>query len=213
MPVFPLPNLPPQAEEGANVRYASFTILRWLFLLLTLLLAGCASAPPAPQPVVRPAGAEQKPFVLNGRIAIKHDDDRSSANIRWTHRTEDDDILLLAPFGQTVAHIHSDAHEVVLDTADKHYTAQDTEELTQQVLGWHLPLAGLRYWVLALPAPESKASIEHDANGQINIMRQDGWKISYTRYAAQTPDSLPLRISLQREGMELQLVIDEWEIK
>ena len=183
-----------------------------LFPLLSLLLAGCASVPPAPQSVLRPAEAEQKSFVLNGRIAIRHDGDRSSANIRWTHRAENDDILLLAPFGQTVAHIHSDAQEVVLDTADKHYTAQNTEELTQQVLGWHLPLAGLRYWVLALAAPESKASIEHDANGQVSIMQQDDWKISYTRYAAQTPDSLPLRINLQHEGLELQLLIDEWEI-
>jgi outer membrane lipoprotein LolB len=186
-------------------------MMRRLFLLL--LLAGCASAPPVSQPVTRPSSAEQKPFVLNGRIAIKHDGDRSSANIRWAHRREDDDILLLAPLGQTVAHIHSDVQGAVLDTADKHYTAQDPEELTQQVLGWHLPLAGLRYWVLALPAPKSKSSIEHVANGQVSILQQDGWKILYTRYAAQTPDSLPLRISLQREGMELQLVVDEWEIK
>lgn len=182
-------------------------------MLFPLLLAGCVGAPPAFQPVVRPAGAEQKPFVLSGRIAIKHDGDSSSANIRWTHRAEDDDIWLLTPFGQAVAHIHRNAREVILDTADKHYTAQDTEELTQQVLGWHLPLEGLRYWVLGLPAPESKASIEHDANGQMGIMQQDGWQIHYTRYAAQTPDSLPLRISLQREGMGLQLLIDEWEIR
>jgi outer membrane lipoprotein LolB len=184
-----------------------------LFLLFSLLLAGCVSAPPTPQPVVRPAEAEQKPFVLNGRISIQHDGDRSSANIRWAHRAEDDDILLLTPLGQTVAHIHSDVREAVLDTADKHYTAQDTEKLTQQVLGWHLPLAGLRYWVLALPAPESKARTEHDTNGQVSVMRQDDWKISYSRYAAQTSDSLPLRMSLQRDGMELQLLIDEWEIR
>lgn len=182
-------------------------------LFLLLLLAGCASVPPAPQPVVRPADAEQKPFVLNGRIAVRHDGDRSSANIRWTHRAGDEDILLLAPFGQTVAHIHSDGQKVTLDTADKHYVAQDTGELTQQVLGWHLPLEGLRYWVLALPSPQGEARIEHDANGQVSILQQDGWSIRYPRYAAPTPDSLPLRVSLQREGMELQLLIDEWEIK
>jgi len=186
--------------------------MRRLCLLLLLLLAGCASVPPATPSVTRPAGAEQMPFVLNGRIAVKHNGERSSANIRWTHHGEDDNILLMAPFGQTVARIHSDAQEVVLDTADKQYIAQDTEDLTQRVLGWHFPLAGLRYWVLALPAPESKSDIEHDANGQISVIQQDGWKISYTRYAAPSPDSLPLRINLQREGMELQLLIDAWEI-
>ncbi len=185
--------------------------MRSVFVLL-LLLAGCASAPPSSQPVMRSAGTEQKPFVLNGRIAIKHGDALSSANIRWVHRSEDDDILLIAPFGQAVAHIHSDAQKAVLDTADKHYTAQDTEELTEQVLGWHLPLAGMRYWVLALPAPESVANIEHDANGQVSVMQQDGWRISYSHYAAQTSNSLPMRISLLRDGMELKLLIDEWEI-
>lgn len=182
-----------------------------LFLLLTLLLAGCATAPP--QPVARPAGAEQQPFTLNGRIAIKHDGERSSANVRWMHRGGDDDILLLAPFGQTVAHIHSDAQGVILDTPDKHYSAQDTEQLTVRALGWHLPLAGLRHWVLALPAPESPADIERDADGQVSAMHQDGWDIHYSRYASSATDSLPLRMSLRREGMELLLVVDEWEIK
>ena len=184
-----------------------------LFLLLPLLLLGCASTPPAPQPVARPAQAEQAAFSLTGRLAIRHDDERSSAGVRWSHRNGADEILLFTPLGQTVARIRRDAQGVVLDTPEKHYNAQDTEDLTQRALGWHLPLEGLRYWVLALPAPESNAGIEHDANGQVNMLRQDGWAIRYTRYAAQTPDSLPLRMNLQREGMELQLLIDEWEIQ
>lgn len=123
-----------------------------------------------------------------------------------------DEILLLAPLGQTMARINRNAKGVVLDTSDKHYAAQDTEELTRQVLGWRLPLDGLRYWVLALPDPESRSVVERDANGQVSTMRQDGWTIRYTRYTAQMPDSLPLRMNLQREEVEIQLLIDEWEI-
>lgn len=186
--------------------------MRWLILLLPILLAGCASAPPAAQPAVRPGKAEHAPFALTGRIAVKHDGERSSVTVRWTHRTAEDEILLLAPLGQAVARIRRDTQGVALDTADKHYTARSTEELTQRVLGWHLPLAGLRYWVLALPATDSSARIEHDANGQVSVMRQDGWEIRYTRYATPASDSLPLRITLQRDNMEIQLLIDEWEI-
>ena len=182
-------------------------------LLWVLLLAGCASAPLQTTPTTRPAGGVSAPFVLNGRIAVRHDGERSSANVRWTHRASDDDILLLAPFGQTVAHIASNAEGVVLDTQDKHYSAQDTEMLTEKALGWHLPLAGLRYWVLAQPAPTDAAQVERDANGQVSVMHQDGWEIRYTRYAAETLDSLPMRMSLQREGTELQLVIDAWEMQ
>ena len=184
-----------------------------LALVVVFVLAGCATAPPTPQPVARPAQIEHASFALNGRIAVKHDGERSSSSMRWTHHNAEDEILLFAPLGQTVARIRRDAQGVVLDTADKHYNSQDTEELTQRVLGWHLPLDGLQYWVLALPAPGSEASIERDANGQVSMMRQDGWEIRYTRYAAQAPDSLPLRMSLQRGGMEMQLLVDEWEIQ
>ena len=187
--------------------------MRLVLSATVLILAGCATTLLTPQPVARPAQTEHVSFALNGRIAVNHDGKRSSSSVRWTHHPADDEILLFAPLGQTMARIHRDEQGVVLDTSDKHYTAEDTEELTQRVLGWHLPLDGLQYWVLALPAPDSEASIERDANGQVSVMHQDGWEIRYTRYAAQAPDSLPLRMSLQRGGMELQLLIDEWEIQ
>ncbi|MEO6423436.1 MAG: lipoprotein insertase outer membrane protein LolB [Candidatus Nitrotoga sp.] len=168
--------------------------------------------PKATQPVKRPMQTEHAPFVLSGRIVVKHASDRSSSGVRWVHRAEADEILLLAPLGQTVARIRSDEQGAALDTPFKHFVAKDADELTQQVLGWGLPLAGLRYWVLALPAPKGAFDIEHDANGQVILLSQDGWVIRYTRYATQTQDSLPLRLALQRDGLEIQLLIDEWEI-
>lgn len=180
--------------------------------LLPLGLLGCASAPPPPPSVTRPAQAEHAPFVMSGRIAVKHDGERSSATVRWTHSAEADEILLFTPLGQTVARLHRAGQRVMLDTPNKHYAAQDAEELTQQVLGWPLPLSGLEYWILALPAPAGTFDIERDGNGQISILRQHGWEVSYMRYATPAPDSLPLRLALQREGLEIQFLIDEWEI-
>lgn len=183
-----------------------------LLLLCLLLLVGCAAAPPKPQSIKRPTQTEHAPFVLSGRIAVKHGGNRSLSGVRWTHYAGADEILLLAPFGQTVARIRSDMRGAVLDMPFKHYAAKDVDELTQQVLGWRLPLSGLRYWVLALPAPRGAFDIKHDTNGQVMLLSQDNWTIRYTRYATQTLDSLPLRLALQRDGLEIQLLIDEWEI-
>src|SRR5512135_135059 len=178
------------------------------FLLLTLLLlASCATAPVAVQ---RPAQADA-PFAFNGRVALKQGELHESAGVRWVHNAAEDEILLLAPLGQTVARIHCNAQEVTLDASGKHYAAQHMENLMQQVLGWQLPLYGLRYWVTALPAPDSEFSVERDADGQVSILRQQGWEIRYSRYAATAADALPLRLDLKREGMEVVLLIDEWE--
>ncbi|MGV8934570.1 MAG: lipoprotein insertase outer membrane protein LolB [Gallionellaceae bacterium] len=180
-----------------------------LFAVLALL-NGCASSKIMPLQI-RPLQAELAPFAFNGRVATLHNDERSSASLRWTHSSLEDGILLLAPLGQTVARIHADTHGVTLEASGKLYAAPDAESLTEEVLGWRLPMSGMRYWVLALPAPGEQALIEHDALGQVSFIRQDGWEIQYLRYASLAPDSLPLRLVLKREGMEIKLFIDEWE--
>jgi outer membrane lipoprotein LolB len=180
-----------------------------LFWLLVLLLSGCANHAVI-KAVQRPVQAGA-PFAFNGRVAIKHDGENSSANLRWVHSVNEDEILLFAPLGQTVARIHRDAQGVSLEESGKQYFAQDAEALTRKVLGWELPLSGLQYWVVALPANGGAADIQRDANGQIAVLRQDGWKIDYSRYASPDKDGLPLRLVLQREQLEIKLLIDEWE--
>lgn len=186
-------------------------MLRFFSLLLLLMLGACASTTSTPMQH-RPVQSELSSFAFNGRVATKHNGERSSAGVRWTHRGAEDEILLLAPLGQTVARIFSDAQGVLLQESGKSYYEQDAETLTERVLGWHLPLSGMRSWVLALPSSGTEAVIERAENGQIKVLRQDGWEINYTRYATDTLDSLPLRMTLQRDGMEMQLLIDEWEL-
>lgn len=182
--------------------------MRYLFCLF-ILLAGCATSPVTVQ---RPAQPDA-PFAFNGRVSVKQGERRESASVRWVHQAAEDEILLQTPLGQTLARLRRDAHEVTLEAAGRHYVAQDMESLMQQSLGWQLPLSGLRYWVMALPAPEGEVSIERATNGQVSLLRQQGWEIAYTRYAAEAPDALPLRLKLRREEMEVLLVIHEWEMR
>lgn len=188
---------------------------RTIFLLVLsgpIFLTGCASITTSSPSLVRPAQIENTPFVLNGRIAVKHNGWRTSATFRWTHHADQDEILMFAPLGQTAARIQKNVAGVTLDTSDKHYAAPDAESLTQQVLGWSLPLAGLRYWIFALPAPGSTFEMQSESNGQVSQLLQDQWAINYTRYATAAPDSLPLRMTLQRDELSIQLLIDEWEV-
>ncbi len=175
--------------------------------LTVLLLAGCVTAPQPPLAT----GAGQSGFVLDGRIAVKFDSQHSSGGIRWAHDADSDDVTMLAPLGITVAHVRRDAHGALLEASGRQYAAADSDELMQRTLGWHLPLQGLPYWVRAQAMPGVPASVERDANGQISLLRQDGWDIHYTAYAAATADSLPRRMIMQRDQLEIRLLIDEWK--
>jgi outer membrane lipoprotein LolB len=183
--------------------------MRVLAALLILLLAGCVSTPHA----VRPAQAGQAAFALDGRIAVRYDGQRSSGTFHWQHDPGSDDILMLAPLGVTVAHVMRDAEGATLEASGRRYTAPDSGELMQRALGWRLPLDGLPYWVMALPAPApaTEAQVERGPNGQISQMHQDGWEISYTAYADSSADSLPTRLTLRRDNLEIRLLLDEWK--
>lgn len=187
--------------------------MRLIFLLWLALLSGCALLPASPAPASRPAQPEAASFALNGRIAVRHHGTRHSAGLRWMHRAQSDEVLLLAPLGQTAARVYRDASGATLDDGGRHYQAADAESLMQQVLGWQLPLNGLQYWVLGLPLADSQAQIERDAAGRVAVLRQDGWEVHYQRYAGDKADSLPTRLQLSHEGLEVQLLIDEWEIQ
>jgi len=186
-------------------------VIRLPAIFLAMLLGGCTLFQPLPQPAARPAQPELTPFAINGRIAVKYNGSRESAGLRWTHTAQADEILLLTPLGQTAARIYSDARHTTLDEGDKHYENESPESLMQEVLGWYLPLSRLHHWLLGMAEKESPAQIEHNPNGQIAVLHQDGWEVRYLSYASDRADSLPKRMQLIHEGLQVQLLIDEWE--
>lgn len=185
--------------------------MRWLGMLLVGVLSGCALLPPVPVPVARPVQPETVAFALNGRISINHLGERHSAGLRWNHQAQSDEMLLLAPLGQTAARVYRDARQATLDDGGKHYRADDAETLMQQVLRWHVPLGGLHHWVLGMADAASPAKIERSADGRISVLHQGGWEVRYLRYADNAPDSLPARLQMNSGDLQVQLLIDEWE--
>ena len=175
-------------------------------LILLLLLSGCASQPAA----IRPVQPESASFAMNGRISIKHNGTRDSAGLRWVHHAQSDEILLLTPLGQTAARIYRDDSQATLDNGDKHYSDADVESLMMQVLGWRLQLDGLHRWILGMAA-ENGALLERDGLGRLTALHQDGWEVRYQKYAYDKADSLPTRLQLSRENLQVVLLIDEWE--
>jgi outer membrane lipoprotein LolB len=78
-------------------------------------------------------------------------------------------------------------------------------------LGWRLPLDGLRYWVLGVAAPGSAATPQRDADQHLVRLTQQGWRIDYLGYKRVDGTDLPGKIFLQRDEVEVKLVIDAWD--
>ena len=180
------------------------TLVRRIGLALSLaLLVACSSLP-----VQQPGGPWRAEFELTGRVAVRYGKEGASCRIHWRHGTDADDVLITSPIGQGIATIGRRGSDVRLVTADqKEYEARDAEALTQQVLGWRLPLRGLADWVQGRADPDLPAQVERDVESRIASLRQDDWRVEYQEYDGARPSKL----KLSRPDIEIRLVVDEWE--
>lgn len=184
-------------------------------VLLLALLAGCAGLPPT-APILAPAGLPGKAltvFNMNGRIGARYDGKGFYGNVRWRHDAAGDEVWLLSPLGQTVAQLTRGAGGVDLLTSDqRRFHAADAETLTEDVLGWRLPLQGLAYWVQGRPAPGDGAEArEAAADGGVRL-RQAGWTIELDKFSVVDGASLPGVVSLRRDGLEVKLAVERWQV-
>ena len=155
-------------------------------VLLAAFLAACAQVEIKP-----PEGPLE--FSLAGRIAARSGKESFTGNIAWRHAPNGDELLISTPTGQGVAQIVRQGDAVLLRTSEpREYRAADSEELTERVLGFRLPIAGLAEWVQGRPAPE---------------LESRGWRIEYQDHDAQRR---PTRLRLTNAGAEVRLAIHQW---
>jgi outer membrane lipoprotein LolB len=183
------------------------------YLALAALLAACvpASLERAGSVVAPPAA--QAAFEVAGRLSVRHGSDAVTANFRWQHASEQDELELASPLGQTIAWLSGEPSRVRLQAADGRVsTAGDWTALTTQGLGWPLPVEGLSFWIQGSPRPGSPSATETGDDGRVAVLRQDGWTIVYNAYAS--PDEAagrPSRVTLSYPGVELRIAIDRWQ--
>lgn len=152
-------------------------------------------------------------FSLQGRIGIQTNPKGFSGSLIWQHGSNHDEIALYSPLGSQVASIiRSPAQITLSDSSGKSFQAADAESLTQEVLGWRLPLKGLSDWALGRP---SASPVEHstwNAQGQLTQLKQDGWTIEFDNYQQQGNYTLPGKIYLKSTQLNLKLLVEKWQL-
>jgi outer membrane lipoprotein LolB len=155
-------------------------------VLLAAFLAACAQIEIKP-----PEGPLE--FSLAGRIAARSGKESFTGNISWRHARGGDEMLISTPTGQGIAQIVRQGDAVLLKTSEpREYRAADSEELTERVLGFRLPIEGLAQTVQGRPSPALEAR---------------GWKVEYEEYDA---ERRPTRLRLTNAGAEVRLAIHQW---
>jgi outer membrane lipoprotein LolB len=169
-------------------------------------LGGCAALAPSPPPAPAPA------FDLIGRVAVTYDGGAFTSGVRWQHTAVRDELWLLTPAGQALAHVVGDADGATYTGADRsQYQAADIGSLIRRAFGWEMPVPRLAWWIQGELAPGAEVqAVERDAHGRLAVLAQAGWRIAYAYDSQDARDGRLRRLQLVGESQEIRLVIDRW---
>jgi outer membrane lipoprotein LolB len=184
--------------------------------LAVALLASCRTVPPQapvsePWPARRAQLQAQEHFELKGRVAVAAAGEGFNARLRWVQDGQQARLSLEGPLGAGGVQIVADgaSFTVVNSRGERLDSEAARAELTSR-LGFEPPLTSFRYWMLGVPDPAQPATEVLDAEQQLTRLEQGGWQIEYTGYMPFMNQSLPSRVTLERAGVRVRLVVDSW---
>ena len=198
-----------------------------LLICSLLLLSSCSlkATKKAPEPL----DWQQRQALLSAisnwsmraRIGIRSEQVNGSASLIWDETDGKRTLNLLGPLGGGAIRLVQDADGATLtDSKGRSWQNDNASELVSQATGWKIPLSGLRWWMLGLTEPGHAAEYSFDEQSRLQTITQQGWNVTYNKYASFSNYELPSSITVTTDNVEtgttpvrVKLIVKEWEIK
>ena len=175
-------------------------------LLAAVALAACTHfSTPVKQAGWQAAGTDMaEGFSSEGRLAVKEGDKGSYANFEWQDFGTLQNISVNTPLGNTVGVLCRDGEGVIAeDSSARQYRADSIEALSQNLLGFTLPMSHLNQWARGRWAAGETHEVLADGR-----LRQSGWLIGRQVMADGVS---PKILVLENERLNIRLVFDQFQ--
>lgn len=192
--------------------------MRRLFILACVWLSACTTLPEGPL-IER---QYQTSMTVGGRLSVRYQQNGQPQSLQgkflWEQQSEQTDITLYSPLGQTIATIAISPGLAVMTQSDgEKRQAPNVTALTQQALGWPMPVDDLRYWLQGF-VQSDEGRLQQASPDQASGFQSNGWQVRYVSWQRHENVMYPKRVDLERSTTEagdivLRLVIDEWKIR
>jgi outer membrane lipoprotein LolB len=193
------------------------TSRRFAILAITAaMLGGCATTAHLSRATV----ADYRENIdLTGRLSVNYQKDGQPQALTglftWEQKPDRVDVSLASPLGQTLATISVTPNEAVLTQSGREpRVARDIDALTQETLGWDLPVSGLRDWLQGY-ATDAGGKRFAASPAQNSVFTRDGWRLRFVEWQDEVAARpVPRVISAERSAtahsdeLAIRIVID-----
>jgi len=189
-------------------------------MAVLMLSAGCRTLSPgaevgpgadAPWPEQRAALEKLDRYGLSGRVAVAAQGQGFSASLRYQQQPRSSNLALDGPLGIGGLRVDIEGDDIAIATSrGEKLDGQAARDELERRLGFQLPLTELRWWLLGLPAPGEVSLNQDGGSGEIRDFTQNGWHVSINSRAPGLGFALPQRLTAERDGARLKLLVEQW---
>jgi outer membrane lipoprotein LolB len=182
----------------------------WTLACTLAVLSGCASVAPLPAGVRSYADD----LTLAGRLSLRYPVQGKTQSVQgkfqWSQHRDTTDIELYSPLGQTIARISIAPGLATLEqSGGVRRAAASPDALTEDALGWPLPVDGMRYWLQGF-VRGTDGQLQAAMPEGTERLDSDGWQLSYPVWQPSGDVAVPKRVDAVRGDIALRIVIDDW---
>ncbi len=197
----------------------------WIAVVLVVFMTGCATLP---RPAVRHPHkvwvahrarmVAIRAFRVSAESGVVADRHGGTLLLRWVVRPTAYQMTGFGPFGRIIFRLRAGPAGARLRTERGRFQGVSASRLLWRLTGWRLPVSGLRFWILGIPAPGPVAEHKLDREGLLASLSQAGWSIRYRSYGRTARGRLPRFLTLTREGVSgpdrivVKIRIDRWRV-
>lgn len=195
-----------------------------LVTMVGLLLAACATTR---APVRQPGDAvtlglqEQREkalgdtdhWTLDGRLSVSNGKDSGSGSLTWRQDGARYEFTVRAPVTGRSFRLTGGPDGAELEGLDGGpRRGPDAESLMASAVGWQIPMAELKRWVLGLRADGGAADIAFGADRLPSRIVQDGWTVDYKQWDDARQPPMPSRVFAEKAPYKVRLSIEDWTL-
>ncbi len=157
-------------------------------------------------------------FTLSAQAGIRAQQRGGSLVLRWVLLAQAYQMSGYGPFGRLIFRLRVNAQGAKLVSERGRFLGSNPGALLTRLTGLRLPVAGLRFWILGIPAPGLVARQRISPWGLLKTLKQNGWFIRYRRYDRTPWGRLPRLLTLTRKvsltappTLIVTIRVDRWQ--
>ena len=154
---------------------------------------------------------------MRGRLTVDTGERAVQGRFNWRQDADALELVVRNPLGAGILRVEGPPDAMTVTARGETRTLTDPETELSELVGWWLPVASLRNWLLGFPDRSFRADTVAGADGTLASLEQRLWRVDYPAYGLAATSGtgnqvlVPRRIDMSYGALTLKLTIDDWE--